>query len=108
MAKNIKDSYKFVTNNNDETQCIGLTHDAGRFQGVIYKYGKVSVPDPEEMKTKSDLPLSFHYDIVDNNSLPKEFFNEDFNYDLCKRRIERCSREKHQKFSWKAPYFLHN
>ena len=39
MAKNIKDSYKFVTNNNDETQCIGLTHDAGRFQGVIYKYG---------------------------------------------------------------------
>jgi|TARA_B110000967_G_C18804219_1_gene520102 hypothetical protein len=79
MAKNIKDSYKFVTNNNDETQCIGLTHDAGRFQGVIYKYGKVSVPDPEEMKTKSDLPLSFHYDIVDNNSLPKEFFNEDFN-----------------------------
>jgi len=31
------------------------------------------------MGNKSDLPLKFHYDIVDNNSLPKEFFNEEFN-----------------------------
>jgi hypothetical protein len=33
----------------------------------------------EMMGNKSDLPLKFHYDIVDNNSLPKEFFNEEFN-----------------------------
>jgi hypothetical protein len=31
------------------------------------------------MKGKSDLPLKFYYDIVDNNSLPVEWFNEEFN-----------------------------
>ena len=77
MAKNIKDSYTFVTNNKDETQCIGIR--GGRFEGVIYKYGDVSIPNPDEMKGKSDLPLKFHYDIVDNNSLPVEWFNEEFN-----------------------------
>jgi len=75
----VKEKYKYVTNNKEETQCIGLTQESGVYQGVIYKYGQVSIPDPEEMKSKSDLPLSFHYDIVDNNSLPKEYFNEDFN-----------------------------
>jgi len=75
----IKEKYKYVTNNKEETQCIGLTQESGVYQGVIYKYGQVSIPDPEEMKSKSDLPLSFHYDIVDNNSLPKEYFNKDFN-----------------------------
>ena len=77
MAKNIKDSYTFVTNNKDETQCIGIK--GGTFEGVIYKYGKVSIPDPEKLDKKSDLPLSFHYDIVDNNSIPKEWFAEEFN-----------------------------
>ena len=77
MAKNIKDSYTFVTNNRDETQCIGI--NGGTFEGVIYKYGKVSIPDPEKLDKKSDLPLSFHYDIVDNNSIPVEWFNEEFN-----------------------------
>ena len=77
MIENIKDRYAFVTNNMDETQCIGIR--GGRFEGVIYKYGNVSIPNPDEMKGKSDLPLKFHYDIVDNNSLPIEWFNEEFN-----------------------------
>ena len=77
MIENIKDRYTFVSNNKDETQCVGIR--GGRFEGVIYKYDNVSIPNPDEMKGKSNLPLKFHYDIVDNNSLPKEFFNEDFN-----------------------------
>jgi len=77
MIENIKDRYAFVTNNEDETQCIGIK--GGTFEGVIYKYGKVSIPDPDELNKKSDLPLSFHYDIVDNNSIPKEWFAEEFN-----------------------------
>ena len=63
----------------DETQCIGLTPETNTFQGVIYKYTKVSIPSPEEMKDKRDLPLRFEYDIVDSNSLPKEWFAEEFN-----------------------------
>ena len=77
--ENVKQLYQYVSNNKEETQCIGLTEKAGQFQGVVYKYGKVTIPDPNELSGESDLPLSFHYDIVDNNSLPKEYFNEDFN-----------------------------
>ncbi len=79
MTDNIKDKYKWITNNSDETQCIGLTPETNTFQGVIYKYTKVSIPSPEEMKDKRDLPLRFEYDIVDSNSLPKEWFAEEFN-----------------------------
>ena len=79
MTDNIKDKYKWITNNSDETQCIGLTPETNTFQGVIYKYTKVSIPSPEEMKGKSDLPLRFEYDIVDSNNLPEEWFAEQFN-----------------------------
>ena len=79
MTDNIKDKYKWITNNSDETQCIGLTPETNTFQGVIYKYTKVSIPNPDEMKDKRDLPLRFEYDIVDSNSLPKEWFAEEFN-----------------------------
>ena len=79
MTDNIKDKYKWITNNSDETQCIGLTPETNTFQGVIYKYTKVSIPSPEEMKDKRDLPLRFEYDIVDSNNLPEEWFAEQFN-----------------------------
>ena len=73
MTDNIKDKYKWITNNSDETQCIGLTPETNTFQGVIYKYTKVSIPSPEEMKDKRDLPLRFEYDIVDSNNLPRNW-----------------------------------
>lgn len=71
MRENIREYYTYVTNNAEETQCIGLTPKAGTFQGVVYKYGKVAIP--EEINGKSDLNLRFDYDIVDNNSLPPEW-----------------------------------
>ena len=58
---------------------IGLTPEAGRYQGVIYKYGKVSIPEKEN--SDGTLPFRFEYDIVDNNGYPKEYFKEDF-FDL--------------------------
>ncbi len=79
MTEEIKDKYTWVTNDKDETQYVGLTPKAGTFQGVIYKYTKVSIPNPEEMEGKSDLPLRFEYDIVDSNNLPEEWFAEQFN-----------------------------
>ena len=77
MENNIKERYTFVSNNKEETQCIGIR--GGEYQGVVFKYSNVSIPNPDEMKGKSNLPLKFHYDIVDNNSLPIEWFNEEFN-----------------------------
>ena len=34
----IKDSYTFVSDNKENWQCIGI--NGGKFNGVIYKYGK--------------------------------------------------------------------
>ena len=70
---NVKELYQYVTNNQDETQCIGLTAKAGQFQGVVYKYGKVAIPNPDDLDEQSDLPLSFKYDIVDSNNLPRNW-----------------------------------
>ena len=40
---NIRDKYTFVANDDKKWQGIGLTQEAGFYQGVVYEYGKVSV-----------------------------------------------------------------
>jgi len=84
----VKNKYKFVlkkvkeldegaTEYEKETY-IGLTEESGRYAGVIYKYGKVSIPDENEISSEGALPFRFEYDIIDNNDLPQEYFKEDF------------------------------
>ena len=73
---NIKDRYVFVTDNKDNWQCIGIR--GGQFDGVIYKYGKITIPKPPEEDIEKDLTLKFEYDIVSTNNLPAEWFGEEF------------------------------
>ena len=70
----IKDKYTFVTDNKTAWTCIGIR--GGKFDGVVYKYGKVTLP--KEKVENGTLPFKFEYDIVDPNSLQREQFNEDF------------------------------
>ena len=70
---NIRDYYTYITNSNEEMQLIGIKK--GKFHGVVYKYGKVSIGEETE---KGDLPLRFEFDILDNNLIPKEKFGEDW------------------------------
>ena len=76
----IKDMYKYVTDKDQKWQCIGITQ--GRYQGVVFKYGKVSVPSPEDIQKsltkEGDLPFRFEYDIVDSNGLEQSWFEESF------------------------------
>ena len=84
----IKDKYKFVLRKVKDLEegkaeyekdtCIGLTDAAGRYGGVIYKYGKVSIPNEDELNSEGDLPFRFQYVIVDNNEYPEKYFKEDF------------------------------
>ena len=70
----IRDQYVFITNKDENMQCIGIRK--GKFEGVVYKYGKVSLG--EENKD-GNLPFKFEYDILDNNMIPrKEFDDENF------------------------------
>ena len=67
----IRDQYVFITNKDEEMQCIGIRK--GKFEGVVYKYGKVSLG--EETKD-GNLPFRFEYDILDNNMIPREEFDD--------------------------------
>ena len=70
---NIKESYVYVESKSQDQTCIGIK--GGKFAGVIYKYGNVSLG--EETKD-GNMPFKFEFDIVDNNAIPKEEFGEDF------------------------------
>ena len=74
----IREKYTYVTDKSKQWQCIGLTEKAGFYQGVVYRYGKVSIPQTEEMTEEGDLPFRFEYDIVDSNGLGQEHFGEAF------------------------------
>ena len=71
--KDIKDYYTYITNRNEDMQLIGIKK--GKFHGVVYKYGKVSLGEETE---DGNLPFKFEFDILDNNLIPKEKFGEDW------------------------------
>ena len=71
---NIKDSYQYIARKDDTWTSIGIR--GGKFDGVVYKYGKVTLP--EEKTPEGDLPFKFEYDILDPNGLSREQFNNEF------------------------------
>lgn len=81
MASDISEKYRYVVrkigdDEYDDQTFIGLTPEAGRYQGVIYKYGRVGVA--EEENPNGTLNFQFEYDIVDSNGHKKEYFRDDF------------------------------
>ena len=69
--------YTFVARENDDVASVCIT-DGGKYHGVVYKYGVVSIPEKEN--ADGTLPFRFEYDIVDNimfrkRSSMKSFLN---------------------------------
>jgi len=60
-----------------DTTAIGLTSET-KWEGCIFKYGAVQLPDETKLKEDEHLHLSFKYDILESNGIPRENFNEDF------------------------------
>ena len=60
----------------DQT-CIGLTKETD-FWVVVYKYGKVTLPDETKINSENKLNLKFEYDILENNGIAREKFGDDF------------------------------
>ena len=73
----IREKFVFLTSKNHEQTCIGLT-DKTDFHGVVYKYGKVTIPDETKLNSENKLNLKFEYDILENNGIPREKFGDDF------------------------------
>ena len=77
----VKNKYRYVVKKIKDDEYvdqtfIGLTEEAGRYQGVIYKYGRVGVAEKEN--PDGTLNLQFDYGIVDNNGHKEEYFRDDF------------------------------
>jgi|TARA_B110000438_G_C15517678_1_gene522736 hypothetical protein len=51
--------------------CIGLTKKT-EYYGVVYKYGKVTLPDESSLTANKHLNVKFDYDILDTNGVSKE------------------------------------
>ena len=73
----IGEKFVFLTSEKHPQTCIGLT-DKTDFHGVVYKYGKVTIPDETKLNSENKLNLKFEYDILENNGIPKEKFGDEF------------------------------
>ena len=72
----IKDGYMFVSQENEDFASIMIKD--GKFKDVIYNYGKVSIPEVDNLNEDGTLSFSFEYTIIDNVGIPRENFGEDF------------------------------
>ena len=70
----IKERYAYVSKNDDKWASICIK--GGKFDGVIYNYGKVSVSEKEN--SDGTLPFKFDYSIIDNIGISREDFGEEF------------------------------
>ncbi len=72
----IKNMYMFVSQ--DEEDWASIMIKDGKFKDVIYSYGKVSVPQEEDLNENGTMPFRFEYNIVDNVGIPRNGFGEEF------------------------------
>ena len=72
----IKDRYIFVSEDDEDFASIMIKD--GKFKDVIYNYGKVSIPEEDNLNEDGTLPFRFEYTIIDNVGIPRETFGEDF------------------------------
>ena len=52
---NIKEKYTYVEDKLKNWQAIGLTKEAGKYQGIVYKYGKVSFGEEEDENEEEEV-----------------------------------------------------
>ena len=66
--------YSFVTKKDDDQTSIRI--ESGRFENVIYNYGKVTIPQNEN--EDGTMPFRFEFNILDNAGIPRQEFEEEF------------------------------
>ncbi len=62
------ENYTYVSRGQEQWASIMITK--GEYEGVIYQYGRVSVAEKEN--EDGTMPLSFDYNVVDQNGHDKE------------------------------------
>ena len=64
----MSESYSFVSRKDDKWASILIK--SGKYEGIIYQYGKVSVAESED--ENGNMPLSFKYNVLDYNGHDQE------------------------------------
>lgn len=62
------ENYTYVSRGQEQWASIMITK--GEYEGVIYQYGRVSVAEKEN--EDGTMPLSFDYNVIDQNGHDKE------------------------------------
>ena len=68
--------WSWVTRKEDKQASLRISE--GKFEGVVYSYGKVVLPVEQKINDEGDLPFKFEYSILDNANIDREEFREDF------------------------------
>ena len=68
------ETWEYVSREGDAQASVVL-RGSHKFSGVIYSYGRISVPEPT---SEGMAQLSFDYNIEDNNNIPRDEFDEEF------------------------------
>ena len=68
------ETWEYVSREGD-AQASVLLRGNHKFSGVIYSYGRISVPEPT---SEGMAQLSFDYNIEDNNNIARDEFDEEF------------------------------
>jgi len=68
--------WSWVTRKEDKQASLRIGE--GKFEGVVYSYGKVVLPEENEINAKGDLPFRFEYSILDNANMNREEFGNEF------------------------------
>ena len=68
--------YMFVSQEEEDWASIMIKN--GKFKDVIYNYGKVSIPEENNLNDDGTIPFRFEYNIVDNVGISRDNFDEEF------------------------------
>jgi hypothetical protein len=68
--------WSWVTRKEDKQASLRISE--GKFEGVVYSYGKVVLPVEQKINGEGDLPFKFEYSILDNANIDREEFGNDF------------------------------
>ena len=67
--------YTYVTRENDTWANICIRES--NYRGIIYNYGKVSIPDENLVDDQGRLPLRFEYNIIESKEKPEDELRKD-------------------------------
>ena len=68
--------WSWVSRKEDKQASLRISE--GKFEGVVYSYGKVVLPVEQKINDEGDLPFKFEYSILDNANIDREEFGNDF------------------------------